>query len=117
MKLDAFITAAAKAAKSATVLSNNTTLPELPAWQAKSFWLTLITALIALANSQGIDLLAGAREIGLGNSPEAVLDNAQRGISAFQTLAPLVTGVWAWFERRAPNFRLVFWKRAAPGQS
>lgn len=108
MKIDALIKAAAAAAPA---LSNNKTLPELPAWQARSFWLTLVTGGVALANSQGADLLGIFRDMGLGASPDAVVDSAQRSISAVQALAPYVTGIWAYFERRAPNFRLTFWRR------
>lgn len=108
MKLDALIKAAVP------VLSNNQNLPELPAWQARSFWLTLITGAVALANSYGIDLLAFMSALGLGDSPSAVVDNANRGVGAIQTLIPFFTGFWAWLERRAPNFRLTFWKKKAP---
>lgn len=111
MKLDKIITTATQAARTAAVLSNNKDLPQLPAWQAKSFWLTNITVLVALANAQGVDLLSILGDMGLGGTPEAVVDTAQRGVSAVQTLVPFVTGVWAWLERRAPNFRLVFWRR------
>lgn len=110
MKLDALLKAATAVAP---VLSNNKALPELPAWQARSFWLTLVTGGVALANSQGIDLLSVFALMGLGASPDAVVDSAERGITAVQTLLPYVTGVWAYFERRAPNFRLTFWRKAA----
>lgn len=107
MKLTSIIKAASAAAP---VLANNKQLPELAAWKARSFWLTAITGAVALANSQSIDLLAVFGEMGLGATPDAVVDNATRGVSAVQILLPFATGVWAWVERRAPNFRLVFWK-------
>lgn len=107
MKLDSLIKMATTAAPT---LSNNKNLPAMPAWQARSFWLTLITMLVALTNSFGIDILAVFGEIGLGSSPDAVIDNASRGVSAVQTLIPFVTGAWAWIERRAPNFRLTLGK-------
>lgn len=108
MKLTSLIKAASAAAP---VLANNKKLPELAAWKARSFWLTAVTGAVAVANSQGIDLLGALGEIGLGTTPDAVVDNAVQGVSAVQTLLPFVTGTWAWIERRAPNFRLVFWKR------
>ena len=109
MKLDSLIKAAVTAAP---VLSNNKDLPALPAWQARSFWLTLITMMVALANSFGLDLMAMFGEMGLGHSPDAVIDSVNRGVSAIQTLIPFVTGAWAWIERRAPNFRLTLGKVA-----
>ena len=110
MNLNAIIKAATTVAP---VLSNNTALPELEAWKARSFWLTLVTGAVALANSQGIDLMGMTQEIGLGASPGAVVENTARHVSAVQELLPLVTGTWALIERRAPNFRLVFRKRAS----
>ncbi len=107
MKLESLIKAATAAAP---VLSNNKNLPSMPAWQARSFWLTLITMAVALTNSFGIDLMAIFGELGLGTSPDAVLDSADRGVSAVQTLIPFITGAWAWIERRAPNFRLTLGK-------
>ncbi len=99
--------------KAATpVLSNNKSLPPLPAWQARSFWLTLVTAVVALANSLGVDLMGTLGEMGLGSSPDAVIENASRGVGAVQQLIPFATGVWAWAERRAPNFRLTWWRRS-----
>ena len=37
--------------------------------------------------------------MGLGNTPDGVVDK-------IMTLAPLAFGLWAWWERRAPNYRL-----------
>ena len=110
MNLNAIIRAATAVAP---VLSNNKALPELEAWKARSFWLTLATGAVALANSQGIDLMGVTSEIGLGATPGAVVDSAARHVSAVQELLPLVTGAWALLERRAPNFRLVLRKRLA----
>lgn len=107
MKLDSLIKTAAAAAP---VLSNNKDLPALPAWQARSTWLTAITVMVTLANGAGIDLMAVLGEIGLGATPDAVADSAVKSVGAVQTLIPLVTGAWAWAERRAPKFRLTFWK-------
>lgn len=97
MNLNSIIKAASAAAP---VLANNKQLPELAAWKARSFWLTAITGAVAVANSQGIDLLGHLGEIGLGRSPDAVVDNAVRGVSAVQTLLPFATGTWAWIGAR-----------------
>lgn len=79
MKLDDLIKAATAAAP---VLSNNTALPALPAWKARSFWLTVITMLVALASSFGVDLMAIFTDLGLGASPDVIVDNAGKGVSA-----------------------------------
>ena len=109
MNLNSIIKAATAVAP---VISNNKALPELEAWKARSFWLTLVTGAVALANSQGIDLMGVTGEVGLGSTPGAVVDNATQQVSAVQQLVPLVTGAWALLERRAPNFRLVLRKKA-----
>jgi hypothetical protein len=36
-------------------------------------------------------------------------------VSLIQQLVPILTAIWLWFERRAPKFRLVFWRRPATG--
>ena len=110
MNLNSIIKAATAVAP---VISNNKALPELEAWKARSFWLTLVTGAVALANSQGIDLMGVTGEVGLGSTPGAVVDNATQHVSAVQQLLPLITGTWALIERRAPNFRLVLRKKAA----
>lgn len=89
-------------------LSNNLALPDLPAWQARSFWLQLLLFLTVLANLFGVDLMAVLGEMGLGAEPDAVLATGERVVNAWQTLAPLLFGLWAWLERRAPNYRLVW---------
>ena len=110
MNLNSIIKAATAVAP---VISNNKALPELEAWKARSFWLTLVTGAVALANSRGIDLMGVTGEVGLGSTPGAVVDNATQYVSAVQQLLPLITGTWALIERRAPNFRLVLRKKAA----
>lgn len=69
--------------------------PKLPAWQARSFWLTLFTVLTPLAGAAGLDLpgLLGAR------SPGAAADTVVQ-------LLPMLTAIWAWSERRRPDFDL-----------
>ena len=93
------------------MLANNTTLPELPVWQARSFWAQLLLVASVLANAFGIDLFAALREMGIGSNPDEVMATVTRIGSALQVLSPAFFGIWAWLERRAPNFRLVFWKK------
>lgn len=88
----------------------NKSLPALPAWKATSFWAQLLLVLSVLFNSMGVDIFAVLSDMGLGASPEAVIANGERAVSAVQQLLPLVFGVWAWVERSAPNFRLTFWR-------
>lgn len=79
--------------------------PEMPVWHARSFYASLLMAATVLANVLGFNLLGVLETVGLGSSDEEVLRNVQM-------LMPLVFGFWAWFERRAPNFRLV-WRRVS----
>lgn len=92
-------------------LSNNLTLPELPFWQARSFWAQLLLVASVLANAAGIDLFGALREMGIGANPDEVMATVTRIGSALQVISPILFGVWSWLERRAPNFRLVFWKK------
>jgi hypothetical protein len=92
------------------MLANNTNLPELPFWQARSFWAQLLLVASVLANAAGFDLFGALREMGIGSNPDEVMATVTRIGSALQVLAPAFFGVWAWLERRAPNFRLVFWR-------
>ncbi|MDO9525057.1 MAG: hypothetical protein Q7J57_05880 [Gemmobacter sp.] len=87
-------------------LPPNLDLPMLPFWQARSFYAQLLLALSVLCNMAGIDMFAALTEIGAGTTPDEVLATGDRVISAWQQLAPLLFGLWAWMERRAPNFRL-----------
>lgn len=88
----------------------NKALPSLPAWKATSFWAQLLLVLSVLCNSMGVDIFAVLSDMGLGASPEAVIANGERAVSAVQQLLPLIFGIWAWVERSAPNFRLTFWR-------
>lgn len=90
------------------MLSDNQSLPILPVWQARSSWAILLAALITLANFLGFDLLGFAAQIGAGATPDQILDTGNRLVSAWQIVAPLLFGLWAWIERRAPNYRLVW---------
>ena len=91
------------------MLPKNLSLPTLPVWQARSFWVQLLLALTVMLNAQGIDLMGALGTLGLGTTPEAVIDTGTRAVNAVQQLLPILFGIWAWLERRAPNFRLTFW--------
>lgn len=92
---------------------NNTLLPETPAYGVKSFWLLLVTVLITACNALGFDLAASLCEVGLGCTAEDIGTKAEHAVSLVQQLLPIITAVWLWLERRAPNFRLVFWRKSA----
>jgi len=69
-------------------------LPTLPFWQARSFWATALTASLTIANALGVDVLGrlGTDEASIMHTVDAVL--------------PVATAMWAWMERRAPNYKL-----------
>lgn len=83
----------------------NLSLPTLPVWQARSFWAQLLLLASVLLNGFGIDLMGLFQAMGLGDNPDAVIDTS---ISIWQAVAPVIFGFWAWWERRAPNYRLVW---------
>jgi hypothetical protein len=67
-------------------------------------------------NSQGIDIWAALREAGIGGNPAQVLATGDRIVSLWQQALPIVTGIWAYLERRAPHYRLVWpWKWGTVG--
>jgi hypothetical protein len=76
---------------------------EMPAWHARSFYAMLLTAATVLCNAFGIDFLAFLGDLGLGNGEHEILNN-------IEMLMPLLFALWAWIERRAPRYRLV-WRR------
>ena len=91
----------------------NAALPTLPAAKAVSSWAMVLMALSVVCNAAEVDLFAVFADMGLGATPEEVIANGDRAVSAVQQLMPLVFGTWAWIERRAPKFRLTFWGRGA----
>lgn len=91
-------------------LSNNLALPSLPLVAARSTWAIVLAAAVTVLNALGIDLMGFLEGIGAGATPDQVIETGNRVVSAWQTVAPLVLGVWAWLERRAPEFRLTLWR-------
>ena len=91
-------------------LSNNADLPALAGFAARSTWLILAAAMFTTFSVLGINL--GAK--GIGATPEHVVAAGERVVSALQMVAPLVLSIWAWVERRAPSYRLVWPWSTAP---
>lgn len=88
----------------------NPDLPALPAWRAASFWAQVLLILSVMLNAVGVDLFAALADMGLGSTPDEVAATGARTVGAVQQLLPLIFGIWAWLERAAPRFRLIFWK-------
>ena len=80
-------------------------LPSLAVWKARSFWAQLLMVTTVALNARGLDLMGLFQDMGLGDNPEQVIDS---GLALWQQVSPLVFGFWAWWERRSPNFRLVW---------
>lgn len=97
-------------------LSNNTDLPEASAFSVKSFWLMLVTVLLTAVNALGFDLAGSLCEVGLGCSADEIASRGEHAVGLIQQLLPILTAIWMWFERRAPNLRLVFWRRSSPSR-
>lgn len=94
-------------------LSNNTNLPEIPAYRVKSFWLLLITVLVTACNAAGFQLLPSLCEVDLGCTADEVIARGEAAVRLIQQLLPILSAIWLWIERRAPNYRLTFWRRGA----
>lgn len=93
-------------ANSAATLPPNTDLPPLPMWKAPSFWVQLLAVLTVVLNASGIDLMAAFSGMGLGATPDQVVATGQHAVNIVQQLLPMVFGIWAYWERKAPHFRL-----------
>lgn len=74
---------------------NNSPLPPLPAWQARSFWLTLVGAAAQVAVLTNFDLFGF---FGVGGQEQLV--------DAIMQIVAVVAMIWAWFERKAPSYKL-----------
>jgi len=78
----------------------NSPLPPLPAWHARSFYAQLLLVATVLAHVLGVDFDGMLVAMGL-SAPEQLIDLAM-------TIMPWLFGLWAWLERRAPKYQLVF---------
>lgn len=69
-----------------------TTLPPIPFWETRSFWLALATAAQVIAPRFGVEI----------TSPGTVADT-------IVAILPAITGIWAYIERAAPQRSVVLW--------
>lgn len=69
----------------------NTSLPPINMFMVRSFWLQAAALMIFVLKIFGVNLPVADYEIA----------------DAAMIVAPVVLWVWAWLERRAPNYRLV----------
>lgn len=69
----------------------NTNLPPINMFLVRSFWLQAAALLIFVLKLFGVDLPVADYEIA----------------DAVMILVPVGLYIWGWFERRAPNYRLV----------
>ncbi len=72
----------------------NDNLPALSIFLARSFWMQVAALIIFGAKLLGLELPVADHEIA----------------DAAMIVAPVILWLWAWLERRAPNYRLVFWR-------
>lgn len=70
-------------------------LPPMPAWRARSFWITLVGAAAALASLFDIDIFAFFG-----------VEGQEQLVDAIMQIVAAVAIVWAWFERKTPQRQL-----------
>lgn len=80
-------------------------LPEVSVWKARSTYATLITVAIVVLNLLGFNPEPWLRD---HNLPSEVLTEV-----VWQAI-PYITAAWAWWERKSPHAKLVFWRSKAP---
>lgn len=78
-------------------------LGELPAWHARSFYAMVLTCVTMVCNALGIDFLSFLADLGFGQTETEILNTVE-------LLMPLAFAIWAYAERQAPKYRLV-WRR------
>lgn len=76
-------------------------LPELPAWHARSTYLAAYPIAIWVLKSFGLDIEPALRDMGL---PSDIIAGILLEVMPYVFLA------WAWLERRAPRYKLVWWR-------
>ena len=77
-------------------------LPTLPFWQARSFWLTVLTVVSGVFSARGVDLASALGYHDTGALTDAFVAVAN-GVGA---ALPIVSAVLAWRERLNPRHRL-----------
>lgn len=86
----------------------NHSLPPLNPFYARSTYAMILAMVLTLASSFGIDLFHWTESLGLGGTEEELIATGERAVSAVQVLLNIASGIWFWWERRAPNYRLSF---------
>ena len=78
----------------------NENAPELPAWHARSFYAQLLLIVTVFAQAAGVDVAGWIGRLGFTGERQL--------LDFIAAVMPALFGLWAWLERRAPRFRLVF---------
>lgn len=86
----------------------NRALPPLNPMLARSTYAGLLTLIVGICTAYNIDLIGLATGLGFGTTEDEIIKTGERAVSAYQVLANIALGIWAWWERRAPNYRLSF---------
>ena len=82
-------------------MAENTELPALPMWQARSFWVAMVAAAAQIAVLLKLDLFGYFG-----------FEGTEPMVDAIMQIVAAVALVWTWLERRAPNYRLSFGRTA-----
>lgn len=86
----------------------NRNLPPLSPFRARSFYAMILTLLVTVCTGYGIDLFAWTEAMGLGADQDAIIETGERAVSLIQVIVNVLAAIWAYLERRAPNYRLSF---------
>lgn len=78
----------------------NQNLPELSIWQARSTYALIVAVIAGVLSGYGIELPAGI-------APDLLSDYL------FNTVS-IVSALFAWYERRSPNYQLVLKRKNGP---
>ena len=79
----------------------NSPLPEMPTWHARSTYLAAYAVIIPVLKWFGLDLEPTLRDLGL---PAEVI------ATILVEMGPPLAAAWFWLERRAPRYKLVWWR-------
>lgn len=79
-------------------------LPEASVWTVRSTYATLLTLLLVALRLLGYDPDGW---MAANNLVSEVL------VEAIWQVIPFVSAAWAWWERKAPKYKLVFWRSKA----
>ena len=76
-------------------MSDQSPLPVLPAWQARSFWITLVAAAAQIATLAHFDLFGFFG-----------VDGQEPLVDAIMQIVAAGALIWAWLERKSPSYQL-----------